>query len=89
MRAARARRVVVEPGRSAYELGPFVVRFIPSRHSKLLFGRKVPFDGPLTCEDVHGLAPAPTAAARSSASASRSPASASTTRAAPTSTTTR
>ena len=43
--------------RARYEAGPFVVRFIPSRHSKLLFGRKVPFDGPLTCEDVHGLSP--------------------------------
>ena len=31
--------------------------FTPSRHSKLLFGRKVPFDGPLTCEDVHALSP--------------------------------
>src|SRR5690349_22557680 len=40
-----------------YELGPFVVSFTPSRHSKLLFGRKVPFDGPLTCEDVHALSP--------------------------------
>jgi L-ascorbate metabolism protein UlaG (beta-lactamase superfamily) len=40
-----------------YELGPFTVRFVPSRHSKLLFGRKVPMDGPLTCEHVHGLAP--------------------------------
>ena len=40
-----------------YELGPFVVRFVPSRHSKLLFGRKVPMDGPLTCEDLHRLAP--------------------------------
>jgi L-ascorbate metabolism protein UlaG (beta-lactamase superfamily) len=48
--------VVVEP-RAQYELGPFVVSFTPSRHSKLLFGRKVPFDGPLTCEDVHGLSP--------------------------------
>jgi L-ascorbate metabolism protein UlaG (beta-lactamase superfamily) len=48
--------VVVEPHR-AYEIGPFVVRFVPSRHSKLLFGRKVPFDGPLTCEDLHGLSP--------------------------------
>jgi L-ascorbate metabolism protein UlaG (beta-lactamase superfamily) len=37
--------------------GPVVVRFTPSRHSKLLFGRKVPFDGPLTCEDVHALSP--------------------------------
>jgi L-ascorbate metabolism protein UlaG (beta-lactamase superfamily) len=33
------------------------VRFIPSRHSKLLFGRKVPFDGPLTCDALHGLSP--------------------------------
>jgi L-ascorbate metabolism protein UlaG (beta-lactamase superfamily) len=40
-----------------YELGPFVVRFIPSRHSKLLFGRRVPMDGPLTCEHLDGLAP--------------------------------
>lgn len=48
--------VVVEPGRR-YELGPFVVSFTRSRHSKLLFGRKVPFDGPLTCEDVHALSP--------------------------------
>ena len=38
--------------------GPFVVRFVPSRHSKLLFGRKVPMDGPLTCEHLDGLAPA-------------------------------
>src|SRR3954451_1184927 len=40
-----------------YELGPFVVRFTPSRHSKLLFGRKVPMDGPLTCDHLDALAP--------------------------------
>lgn len=40
-----------------YELGPFVVRFVPSRHSKLLFGRKVPMDGPLTCDHLDGLSP--------------------------------
>jgi L-ascorbate metabolism protein UlaG (beta-lactamase superfamily) len=40
-----------------YELGPFVVRFVPSRHSKLLFGRKVPMDGELTCEHLGGLVP--------------------------------
>jgi L-ascorbate metabolism protein UlaG (beta-lactamase superfamily) len=40
-----------------YELGPFVVRFVPSRHSKLLLGRKVPMDGPLTCDHLDGLAP--------------------------------
>ena len=47
---------VVVPKRR-YELGPFTVSFTPSRHSKLLFGRKVPFDGPLTCEDLHALNP--------------------------------
>jgi L-ascorbate metabolism protein UlaG (beta-lactamase superfamily) len=41
----------------SYELGPFVVRFVPSRHSKLLFGRKVPMDGELTCDHIRGLAP--------------------------------
>ncbi|WP_320672952.1 MBL fold metallo-hydrolase [Patulibacter defluvii] len=46
----------VEPYRP-YELGPFVVTFVPSRHSKLLLGRKVPFDGELTCEHVDRLAP--------------------------------
>lgn len=50
------RAVEVVP-REPYELGPFGVRFIPSRHSKLLFGRKVPMDGPLTCEHLDGLTP--------------------------------
>ena len=49
--------VVVEPGRP-YELGPFVVRFVPSRHAKLILGRRVPFDGELTCDHLHGLSPA-------------------------------
>ncbi len=40
-----------------YELGPFVVRFVPSRHAKLLFGRKIPMDGELTCDHLHGLSP--------------------------------
>ena len=48
--------VEVEPHRR-YEIGPFVVRFIPSRHSKLLFGRKVPMDGELTCDHLDGLSP--------------------------------
>jgi L-ascorbate metabolism protein UlaG (beta-lactamase superfamily) len=56
MRVHGLESIVVEP-RRAYEVGPFVVRFVSSRHSKLLFGRKIPFDGPLTCEDVHGLSP--------------------------------
>ncbi len=48
--------VEVEP-HQPYELGPFLVTFIPSRHSKLLLGRKVPMDGPLTCEALDGLVP--------------------------------
>lgn len=48
--------VVVEP-KQTYELGPFEVRFIPSAHSKLILGRKVPFDGELTCDHLHGLTP--------------------------------
>jgi L-ascorbate metabolism protein UlaG (beta-lactamase superfamily) len=50
------RAIEVVPHRS-YELGPFRVRFVPSRHSKLLFGRRVPMDGELTCDHLHGLAP--------------------------------
>jgi L-ascorbate metabolism protein UlaG (beta-lactamase superfamily) len=48
--------VVVEP-KQTYELGPFQVRFIPSAHSKLILGKKVPFDGELTCDHLHGLTP--------------------------------
>lgn len=51
-----ASTVEVVPHR-CFELGPFAVRFIPSRHSKLVFGRKVPMDGPLTCDHLGGLAP--------------------------------
>lgn len=40
-----------------YELGPFVVSFTPSAHSKLILGRRVPFDGELTCDHLHGLTP--------------------------------
>ena len=56
MRLHGLESVVVEP-HHPYEIGPFVVRFVPSRHSKLILGRRVPFDGPLTCEDVHSLSP--------------------------------
>jgi L-ascorbate metabolism protein UlaG (beta-lactamase superfamily) len=48
--------VEVDPGKP-YELGPFVVTFVPSRHSKLILGRKVPFDGPLTCDQLDSLSP--------------------------------
>jgi L-ascorbate metabolism protein UlaG (beta-lactamase superfamily) len=50
------RAVEVQPERR-YELGPFVVRFVPSLHSKLLLGWAVPFDGELTCEHLDALAP--------------------------------
>lgn len=50
------RAVIVEPHRR-YELGPFVVTFVPSLHSKLLLGYKVPYDGELTCEHLDGLKP--------------------------------
>jgi L-ascorbate metabolism protein UlaG (beta-lactamase superfamily) len=40
-----------------YELGPFTVRFIPSLHSKLLLGYKVPMDGALTCDHLGHLSP--------------------------------
>ncbi|HEX5147411.1 MAG TPA: MBL fold metallo-hydrolase [Conexibacter sp.] len=48
--------VEVEPYRR-YELGPFVVSFTPSAHSKLILGRRVPFDGELSCDHLHGLTP--------------------------------
>ena len=48
--------VVVEPYR-VYELGPFEVTFVPSRHSKLLLGMAVPYSGELTCEHLDGLSP--------------------------------
>ncbi len=40
------------------ELGPFKVTFVPSVHSKLLLGYKVPSDGELTCEHLDALSPA-------------------------------
>jgi L-ascorbate metabolism protein UlaG (beta-lactamase superfamily) len=48
--------VEVEPGRP-YELGPFTVTFVPSAHSKLLLGLKVPYAGELTCDHLEGLCP--------------------------------
>src|SRR3954469_5748843 len=49
--------VEVQPHRR-YELGPFTVSFAPSRHSKLVLGLAVPFDGELTCDHLDGLSPA-------------------------------
>jgi L-ascorbate metabolism protein UlaG (beta-lactamase superfamily) len=48
--------VEVEPYR-VYELGPFEVTFVPSAHSKLLLGLKVPYAGELTCDHLEGLCP--------------------------------
>lgn len=41
--------VVVAPHRR-YEIGPFTVTFVPSVHSKLIAGWKIPSDGELTCD---------------------------------------
>lgn len=46
--------VVVDPHRR-YEIGPFVVTFIPSVHSKLIGGWKIPSDGELTCDCLDDL----------------------------------
>lgn len=48
------RAVVVEQA-AVCEIGPFTVRFVPSRHSKLLFGLAVPSDGELTCDALDAL----------------------------------
>ena len=50
------RAVQVDPYKN-YELGPFTVTFTPSRHSKLLLGLAVPFDGELTCGHLDCLVP--------------------------------
>lgn len=48
--------VEVDPGQT-YELGPFRVRFVPSLHSKLILGYRVPYDGELSCEHLDALTP--------------------------------
>lgn len=48
------RAVTVDPS-ARYEIGPFTVRFVPSRHSKLLAGLAVPADGELTCDSLDSL----------------------------------
>ena len=39
------------------ELGPFTVRFVPSKHSKLAAGLWTPYDGEITCEHTDALTP--------------------------------
>ncbi len=46
--------VVVDP-EAVYEIGPFTVRFVPSVHSKLLFGLAIPSDGELSCDSLDAL----------------------------------
>jgi L-ascorbate metabolism protein UlaG (beta-lactamase superfamily) len=48
--------VEVTPYR-VYEAGPFELTFVPSVHSKLLLGLRIPYDGELTCAHLDGLAP--------------------------------
>ena len=48
--------VVVEPQRD-YEVGPFKFHFVPSVHSKLGLGLRIPWSGELTCDHVDELTP--------------------------------
>lgn len=50
-----ADRVVVVDPAQRYEIGPFTVTFVPSRHAKLLAGLAVPANGELTCDSLDGL----------------------------------
>ncbi len=51
-----AQAVVVAPHRD-YEVGPFRFHFVPSQHSKLQLGLRVPYAGELTCDHVDELSP--------------------------------
>ncbi len=48
--------VVVEAHRD-YEVGPFKFHFVPSVHSKLALGLRIPYSGELTCDHVDELTP--------------------------------
>lgn len=50
------RGVEVEPYRR-YELGPFTVTFVPSVHSKIPFGTRIPSPGDTSCESLAALTP--------------------------------
>jgi L-ascorbate metabolism protein UlaG (beta-lactamase superfamily) len=50
------RTIVVEPHKD-YEVGPFKFHFVPSQHSKLQLGFRVPASGELTCDHVDHLTP--------------------------------
>ncbi len=49
-----ANAVEVENHRT-YAIGPFEITFVPSLHSKLVFGLKVPADGEFTCDNLDSL----------------------------------
>ena len=51
------RQVVSVTPHQPFELGPFTVTFVPSVHSKLLLGYRVPADGELTCDHIDALSP--------------------------------
>jgi len=53
----QAERAVQVVAHKPLALGPFTVTFVPSLHSKLLLGLKVPSDGELTCEHLDELSP--------------------------------
>lgn len=48
------RAELADPSRPV-EVGPFTIRFVPSRHSKLLLGLAVPSDGEFTCDSLDSL----------------------------------
>jgi len=48
--------VVIQPY-ERQEIGPFSVSFVPSAHSKLLLGRRVPAGGEITCDHLERLVP--------------------------------
>lgn len=50
------RAVVVVP-HSMYEVGPFRFKFVPSVHSKLQLGLRIPYSGELTCEHLDEMTP--------------------------------
>lgn len=50
------RATVVVP-HATYEIGPFRFKFVPSVHSKLQLGLRIPYSGELTCEHVDELTP--------------------------------
>jgi len=52
-----ADQVVEVVAHRPYEIGPFRVTFVPSVHSKLALGLKVPNGGEITCEHLDGLTP--------------------------------